>query len=179
MRAAADRARQPLRGQRILAANVDVALLAAGGVAGDGHRLDDGERILLHEDAVLERAGLRLVGVADEVVGTDGGLGDGLPLAARRKGGSPAPDELRVDDLAQDSLGAQLHGPAQGLVAALGAIVVEARGIDVADAAQQPQPGLAKLGQSVGSRRWSGLGGARAPSGQRSRARRSRDPRLA
>src|SRR5207245_3923427 len=47
---------EPFSGQRIFAANVDVALLRVGGERRDGHALDDGERISLHHDAVFERA---------------------------------------------------------------------------------------------------------------------------
>ena len=86
--------------QRILAAHVEVAVLAAGGVGGDGHRLDDGERVALHQHAVLERAGLGLVGVADQVVRAARLARHGVPLAARREGGAAAPDELGVDHLA-------------------------------------------------------------------------------
>jgi len=54
--------------ERVLRAHVDERLLAPRRVRGDSHRLDQPERILLHEDAILERPGLGLVGVADEVV---------------------------------------------------------------------------------------------------------------
>src|SRR5207244_4520706 len=49
-------------GQGVFAADVDVAALAAGRVTGDRHRLDHREGVLLHDHAVLEGAGLRLVG---------------------------------------------------------------------------------------------------------------------
>ena len=51
--------------------------------AGDRHRLDHGERILLHQHAVLEGAGLGFVGVADDVVRPDRLAGHRVPLAAR------------------------------------------------------------------------------------------------
>ena len=136
---------QARRRQRVLAANVQVATLAAGGVSGDGHRLDHGERVLLHEDAVLEGAGLRLVGVAHEVVRADRGPGHGVPLAAGGKGRAAAAHELRVDDLADDALRSELEGAAQRRVAAVGPVVVEAVRVDVADAAQQPEPGHPRL----------------------------------
>src|SRR5206468_11585513 len=79
-----------LEGQRIFTPDVDVALLAARRERGDRHRFDEGERILFHENAILERAGLRFVGVADEVVRARGLLRDGFPLPARRERGAAA-----------------------------------------------------------------------------------------
>ncbi len=81
-------------GVGVLAADVEVAALATGREASDGHAFQDRERVALHDHAVLERARLRLVGVADEVVGLRGLVGDGCPLAAGREGGTAAPDEL-------------------------------------------------------------------------------------
>ena len=49
---------QTLDRQGVLAADIDEAALAAGGEGGDGHRLEDRERVLLHQDAILEGAGL-------------------------------------------------------------------------------------------------------------------------
>src|SRR5207248_6645580 len=62
-----DRPLQPLDRERILPADIDVAKLAAGRTGGDGHRLDNRERVSLHEHAVLESARLRLVGTADQI----------------------------------------------------------------------------------------------------------------
>ena len=67
-RAAVDRVLERVLRLGVLAAEVDVAALAAGRVAGDRHRLDHRERVALHQLAVLERPRLGLVGVADEVV---------------------------------------------------------------------------------------------------------------
>ena len=78
-------AEQSRGGERILAANIDVALLATGREPSDGHRLDDRERVLFHQHAIFERAGLRFVGVADHVVRPRGGLRDRLPLASGRE----------------------------------------------------------------------------------------------
>ena len=98
---------------RVLAPDVDEAELAAGRVRRDRHRLDQGERIALHDHAVLERARLRLVGVADEVVRACGLAGDRIPLDAGREGGAAATLELRVLDLADDALRAELEGTSQ------------------------------------------------------------------
>jgi hypothetical protein len=125
----------------VLAAQVDVALLRGHGEAGDGHGLDQGERIALHHHAVFERAGLGLVGVAHDVVRTRGLLGHRLPLHASRKSSAATTEELRVFDLADGVSGTDLDGPAQSLVAAVGAVVVEGQRIDHAHASKQATPG--------------------------------------
>src|SRR5205823_9071921 len=61
-----ERSLEALGGERILAPEVDEAALRSGSKAGDRERLDHGERILLHEHAVLEGARFGFVGVAHE-----------------------------------------------------------------------------------------------------------------
>ena len=63
-----DRVLHALRRQRIFAAQVDVALASAGNKTADRDALDHGKRISFHQDAVLERARLGFIGIADEVV---------------------------------------------------------------------------------------------------------------
>src|SRR5206468_12504632 len=104
-----DRVLEPVVHQRILGAHVDEAVLAARRVRGDRHRLDEREGIALHQDAVLERAGLRLVAVADEVVRVRRLPGDGVPLRARRERRAAASEQLRLDDLADDPGGSELE----------------------------------------------------------------------
>ena len=118
---------------------------AVGDVGGDRHRLDQRERIALEDHPVLERPGLRFVGVADQVVRPDGLLGDGLPFDAGRERGAAAADQPGVLELAQHRLRSHLDRAAQRLVAALGAVIVQAVGVHDADAPQQPQPRLALL----------------------------------
>ena len=103
--------REPLPRQRILAPQVHVAVLAARRVAGDRHRLDEGERVVLDHDPVLERPGLRLVGVAHEVVRPDRVSGHGVPLAAGRERGAAAAEEPRVGHLADDAGRADVDAP--------------------------------------------------------------------
>ena len=74
---------EPLGGQRILAAHVDESLLAPGREGGDRHRLDEAERVAFHDDPILERARLGLVGVADQVVRPHRLVRDGVPLPCR------------------------------------------------------------------------------------------------
>ena len=144
-RACSMRVLKPPLGERILAAQVDVAALAAGRVGGDRHRLDHRERIALQDHPILERARLGLVGVADQVVRPARLAGDRLPLAPGRERGAAAPHQLGVEDLADHAVGAELERAPQRRVAAVRAVVVEALGIDHADPAEQAQPRLAGL----------------------------------
>ena len=86
---------KPSVGQRVLAAQVEVAPLAAGREAGDRHRLDQRERVALHHDAVLERARLGLVGVADQVMRRTGRRATASHLRPVGKAAPPRPDEAR------------------------------------------------------------------------------------
>ena len=86
------------------------------------HRLDDGERVALHQHAVLERARLGLVGVADQVVGARRLRADRLPLAAGREGRAAAPDQAGCGHLRDDAGRSELDGPAQRRVPAVGAV---------------------------------------------------------
>ena len=85
----------PLDGQRVLGADVEEALVRADGVAADDHPLDDVERIALEHAAVHERAGVALVGVADDVVGSCRRPRAHRPLLAGRKAAAAAAAELR------------------------------------------------------------------------------------
>ena len=104
----ADRTLDAPQRQRVLPADVQVAVLTAGGQRGDRHPFDHGERIALHDDAVLEGARFGLVGVADEVMGPRGRARDGVPFAARRKRGTASPQKPGLCDLADDAFGAEL-----------------------------------------------------------------------
>ncbi len=77
-------------GQRILAADVDVALLGPDRVGGDGHPFEHAVRIALEHAAVHEGAGVALVGVADDVLALGRLLGDGGPLQPGRIAGAAA-----------------------------------------------------------------------------------------
>ena len=128
---------------RVLAPHVDPSVRAARGVRGDRHRLDHRERIALHQHPVLERAGLGLVGVADEVVGVDRLTGDGLPLAPGRERRAAAADEPGISDLADHRRRTDRQRPAQRLVPTGGAVGVEVRrvsGTDAGEQAQRPRP---------------------------------------
>ena len=68
--------------QRVLRADVDIALVAAGGYGGDEHSLDDGVGVALHDGAVHEGAGVAFVAVAHHILLPGGLETDALPLAA-------------------------------------------------------------------------------------------------
>ena len=140
-----ERVLDPRVGERILGTDVDEAALATGRECCDRHRLDECKRILLHQHAVLERAGLGLVRVADEVVRLRGLLRDGFPLDAGRERRTAAAEETRRRHLADHALLPELERAPQCRVAAVRAVRVERLGIGYADATQQHEPGVAEL----------------------------------
>jgi hypothetical protein len=96
-------------GEVQLVAHVDVRDVRADAVAGDDAALDARVRVLLHQRAVLVRAGLALVGVDDEIMGLRGGLGRGglgheAPLDAHRKPRAAAAADVRLLGLVDDLL---------------------------------------------------------------------------
>jgi hypothetical protein len=131
----------PLERQRVFAADVEVALRASGCESRDGHRLDQRERIALHQDAILEGPGFRFVGVANQVVRTRRLRAHGLPLAAGWKSGSAPADQLRCGHLGDHRLGSHLDGTLERAIATGRSVLVEARRIDSADTPQQVKPG--------------------------------------
>src|SRR5262249_43479252 len=135
-----ERVLDALGGEGVLAADVDVAGLGADGEGGDGHGLDEGEGVLLEEDAVLEGAGLGLVGVAHEVARPRRRRAEGPPFAPGGDGAAAGAEEPGLADLAQDPGGPDVEGPPQRLVATMRPVVVEAGRIDAADPPQEAQP---------------------------------------
>src|SRR5687768_17244668 len=90
-------------------------------------------RVALHQQVILERAGLALVGVADDVFWLRGVLDDELPFHARRDTrAAPALQAGRGDDL--DDL-FRLHGKrlAQAVVAIMLKIEIQRVGVGLAD----------------------------------------------
>ena len=74
---------EPLDGQRVFAADVNVALVGADGIGGDGHALEHAVRVALEHAAVHERAGVALVGVADDELAGPVASWRPLPISAR------------------------------------------------------------------------------------------------
>ena len=109
-----------------LSTDVNIGRSDADGVGGEDHALDHLVRVSLHQLAVLERAGLALIGVADEIARAGMVLGNKRPFHAGREAGAAAsPQAGLLDhlgdvgrrDLAQDLL--------QGLIAARTLVVGE------------------------------------------------------
>src|SRR5690606_38372662 len=94
-----DRALQDRVGLRVLVAQVDEALVGAARVARDRHAFEQGERVVVHERAVLEAAGLALVGVGDDRLRPARRLAHRLPLRAGGEARAAAPGELAFGDL--------------------------------------------------------------------------------
>ena len=145
-----DGALQAGGGQRVLAPDVDPAVVRPGGQPRDGHGLDHRERVLLHHNAVLERARLGLVAVGHHMLGPPGFGGHGAPLDPGREGGSASSRQPRGGHRLQDCLRSHLPGPSQRLVAAVGDVGLQRLGVGCADAAQQTQRRIPGLGQREG-----------------------------
>ena len=83
---------QPLDGQGVLGAAVDVALARPDGVGGDEHALDHPEGVSLQDGPVHEGPGVAFVGVADEVLLHGRGVEGHAPLLPRGEtGAAPSP----------------------------------------------------------------------------------------
>ncbi len=128
---------------RVLRPEVDVPLGRAGGEAGDGHPLDQGERVALHQHAVRERATVALIGVAAHELLRTGGVVDRLPLDPGREPGTAATTQPRLGHLGYDPFRAELDRPGQPGHAAVREVVVRVDRIDDADAGER-QPLLAR-----------------------------------
>lgn len=102
----------------VLRAHVDEAVRGADDVSRDDHGLDEVERIMTDEFAVLERRRLALIRIADDdlALAADGA---GLrPLAAERVLRAAAPLDLHGRKQVRDGLGIHRHRLAQRLEAA-------------------------------------------------------------
>ena len=124
---------QAAHGQRILRADVDIALVAAGGAAREHHALDDGVRVALHDGLIHERAGVALVTVADHVFLALRHPADALPLLARGEACAAAAAQTGIGDLCAGLLRRHFEQRLfQRFIAAVGQIFVEILGVGVA-----------------------------------------------
>ena len=96
--------------EHVLAADVDERAVGPGRVGGDHDPLDQHVRALLHQFAVLERARLGLVGVADEVL-VHRAFRQERDLLAHREPGAAAPAQAGGFELVQAPLRASSAGP--------------------------------------------------------------------
>ena len=132
-------------GARILATQIDITPFRADGVTCNGHRLDQRKRVTLENGAILERTGLALISIADEVTRRGRLLGGALPFDAGRECRTAAPHQSGILDLADDFPGLHFERPSQPGVTILFDIVVDAFRIDLADALEQHQAFLTSL----------------------------------
>ena len=123
---------------RVLCADVHIALVRADGVPRDRHRFDDGVRVALQNGAVHERAGVALVGVAADVLLFAGRIFGELPLPARGEARAAAAAQAGlgddVDDVLRGHLGQHF---AERLVAVVGDVLLDLFGVDDAAVAQR------------------------------------------
>ena len=129
--ALADRLAEALDRQRVLGAAVHVAFGRADRVGGDEHALDDAEGVALEHRAVHERAGVALVGVADEVLLAARLVEGDLPLLPGREAGAAAAAQAGGDDLVADlGRGHRRQRPGGGAEAAGGQRRIQAGRVD-------------------------------------------------
>ena len=128
---------------RIFGADIDVALRRANRERGNGHTLDQEERVTLHQHSIGEGAAVALVGVADDVflLGVDPGRRP--PFDAGRKAGAAAPAQTRGQNLLNRRLGTEAQHALEASKAAMTPVIVDRQGIGEA-AAGKDKPLLAR-----------------------------------
>ena len=120
----------------VLGAHVDEALGRSRGDAGDGHAFEQREGVALHEHAVGEGAAVAFIGVAADVLLVALGFKNRAPLDAGGEAGSPAAAQTRGEDVGDDFLLRDLDRAGETTQAAVGAVAVEVKRIDDADAGE-------------------------------------------
>jgi len=143
---------EPLQAQRVLVAQVDINDRRPGGVGRNNRPFDHLMGVFFHQDAVVERARLALVGIDAEIDGSRMVLGQKGPLDPGGKTGPAAAPQPAGFDQLDHFLGTHLlEHAAQGLVTA--ALFVHA-------------PGPAFRNAHVGQQHGFKLGHGRVPSAQ-------------
>ncbi len=110
-------------GVGIFSAHVNVTLTRAYGMGGDNHPFDRAVRVILHENAIFEGAGLGFVGVAHDVLGLACRLRGSFPLDAGGKCRAAAADQPRNLQLRDHILRPHRHGFFQSGVTAAAAVI--------------------------------------------------------
>ena len=144
-----DRAVQDLRAFGKFAADVDVGDVHVERETGDHHPLDQLMRILVNDVAVLERARLGFVGVADQVdrlflVGLDE-----APLHAAGETRAAAAAQAGILDLVHDLGAAHLDRGLELLVAAVLQVAIDVVRVAFAPDVFENQPALERMGRGV------------------------------
>jgi hypothetical protein len=155
--------------QRVLSAAIYVSLVSADSIGGDEHALDNGVRIAFEHLPIHKRAGVALVGVADNVLKIAGVVAAELPLLGGGKAGPTPPTQTRGAHRVDHLLRRQRHQRlGQRLVTVHGQVVGDVFGINLAAMAQNYAqffgPRRAQLAAGGGC---GGPVGARCPGGLR------------
>ena len=119
-----------------LVPQIDVGRAALDRVAGDGDPLNDLMRIALHDDAVVERPRLGLIGV-DREINRRRVLRQERPLHAGRKPRPASASQPRCLDGLRDLCRSHLQRLFERSVAAIRSIGFECRAVRLADSSQQ------------------------------------------
>ena len=132
-----DRLLEDARPAYELATDVDVGGARLDRVGGDRDPLEHHVRVVLDQLAVLERAGLGLVGVADQVAGAGVVPGHERPLAAGGEAGAAAAAQLGGEHLLGDRVRRHRQRFPQPFVAARRQVGGERARVGLAAGAQQ------------------------------------------
>ena len=124
----------------VLAADVDERLRRVDRVGGDDDALDQLMRVLLHQLAVLERPGLGLVGVDDDVL-LHRALRDERGLRAHREAGAAAPAQAGGLERVDQRRARRLERLAQRAVAAAALVDLARREARLVDVLEQQDVG--------------------------------------
>ena len=134
----------------VFAANVDPAALGADGAGGNQAALDQPERIVLQNDAVLAGARLGLVGVDHDILRLGRLAIDETPLHPGREARAAASTQVRSLHLVDDLVGRHRQGLAEAGEALVREKRLEGRGVVQAkSAAQQDRFQRVRLVQQI------------------------------
>ena len=136
--------------QRVLRAQIDVALGGAHRQAGDGHALDQHVRVALHHQPVGEGAGVALVRVADDVLLARRFVVHRLPFDGGGEGGAAPAAQAGGFDLVDDALTVQGERFLQALEAAQPGVVVQGQRVGDADARESQALLVLQVGDVLG-----------------------------
>jgi hypothetical protein len=128
-----DRPLEHLLHMEELAADVDVRHPGADGITRNRAAFDEQVRIALHDQVVLERAGLAFIGVAGDVLRVGRLLVHELPFHAGREPGPAAAPQTRCFHDLDDLVGRHGERLPEALVPAVAKVEVEREGVWLAD----------------------------------------------
>ncbi len=141
-----DRATQALRRSEILAADVDVRLVAPDGEGGDDHSFEESVGIPLQDVTILERPRLALVRVHHQILRLGAVLGNEGPLSRCGESRAAQAAEVRLSDFLDDRGGRHRERLLRRLVAAVLHVRVEPGPFRVFESRRENRP----VGRDVG-----------------------------